>query len=109
MKYFFPYYKKSKMFKTFFLSADPPEPPTPELIDVGDETLTVHLKPVLATNGPISAYQVVVIDESSPVVFNPKMLSDWNHASSEGIPYYIAAEIPPEVSSISEFWNWHMK
>ncbi|CAG0888523.1 unnamed protein product [Darwinula stevensoni] len=75
---------------------DPPIPHTPELIDIGDETLTMHLEPVLATNGPISAYQVIAIDESSPVVFNPKMLTDWSHANSEGIPYYIAAEIPPE-------------
>jgi hypothetical protein len=60
--------------------------------------LKVELTGVQPTVGPISAYQIVVIDESSPVIFKPELLGDYEKAESEGTPYYVAAEIPGVVS-----------
>ena len=60
--------------------------------------MTVELTGVEPAGGPISAYQVVVIDESSPVIFKPELLADFDAADAAGTPYYVAAEIPGVVS-----------
>ncbi|CAG0885632.1 unnamed protein product [Cyprideis torosa] len=74
---------------------NPPEPEVPRILARSARTLTVALSPVEPTNGPLSAYHVVVIDESSPVVFQKEQLTDYAAAQEKGIPFWIAAEIQP--------------
>ena len=47
-------------------------------------------------NGPISSYQIVVIDETRPTPFYKQNLYNYSRAEKEGIKYWIAAEIDPE-------------
>ena len=45
-------------------------------------------------------YRVVVLDETEPSVFDQDNLGGWEHSQSEGVPYWIAAEIGKTISTV---------
>ena len=78
----------------------PDTPDAPQFIHrEGDDAHgEIHVKLVpLERNrkGPISAYRVVVIDETDPAPFHEENLYNWTLANEEGINYWIAAELGP--------------
>ncbi|XP_053628406.1 tyrosine-protein kinase receptor Tie-1 isoform X2 [Cherax quadricarinatus] len=74
----------------------PETPASPELISRTSSTMTVQLQSVPPTNGPITAYQIVVIDETVTVEFQPELLEDYHGAMEKGLPFYITAQFPSE-------------
>lgn len=74
----------------------PPIPTIPEMISRSPETITVKMHTVSPDSGPITAYQVVVVDETIGAIMNPAALTDYYNASKQMLPYYIAAEFSPE-------------
>nr|XP_045606132.1 putative tyrosine-protein kinase Wsck [Procambarus clarkii] len=74
----------------------PETPASPQLISRTSTTMTVQLQSVPPTNGPITAYQVVVIDETVSVELQPQLLEDFHNASEKGLPFYIAAQFPSD-------------
>lgn len=65
--------------------------------DDEDGEIHVALEP-LARNpgGPVTAYRVVVINETgASVAFDPDLLAGWEGAQAAGLKYWIAAEIEP--------------
>lgn len=74
----------------------PTQPEVPEVISKGKGTISVRLKPVLNEFGPISKYRVVVSSEEG-VLITHSSLKPWSQAQRERLPYYIAAELEPEV------------
>ena len=52
-------------------------------------------------NGPISAYRIIVIDETNPAPFHETSLTNWTKANELGLNYWIAAEVNPS------FFNDH--
>ncbi|XP_076042898.1 tyrosine-protein kinase Wsck [Oratosquilla oratoria] len=74
----------------------PEVPHVPQLISKTSDSMVVELETVVATNGPITSYQVVVVDETAPVILQPDALTDYNKAMKVGLPYYITAEFTPE-------------
>ena len=85
------------MFVLSHIAPDIPERPV--VIKSGNNTATIQLKPVLPTQGPISAYRVIVLNEDvgSIGVHKDTPLKSWSEARSENLPYYITAELKPEV------------
>ena len=49
------------------------------------------------SNGPITSYLVVVMNEDSQQIFQEELLKSYDEAKREGIDYYIAAKLNPEV------------
>ncbi|XP_042877547.1 putative tyrosine-protein kinase Wsck [Penaeus japonicus] len=74
----------------------PETPPMPQIISQTSSTRTVDLQSVPPTNGPISAYQVVVVDETVHVQLQPHLLTDYYSAVKDSIPFYITAEFSPD-------------
>lgn len=71
----------------------PETPAMPQVISRTPNTITVQLEHVVATNGPITAYQVVVKDETVSSELQPEFLEDYHSAARNSIPYYIAAQL----------------
>jgi len=69
----------------------------PKVISRGDSSITIEIEPAKNTNGPISAYQIIVVDETVPSTFNESFLYAYAMAQKEDIPYYITAELSPDV------------
>jgi len=76
----------------------PDEPSVPRVLSRDDSSITIEIEPAKNTNGPISAYQIIVVDETIPSAFNESQLFPYAMAQKEGLPYYIAAELSPDVS-----------
>lgn len=74
----------------------PEIPATPQLISRTPTTMTVQLQSVPQTNGPVSSYQVVVIDETVSVELQPELLDTYASAQEQGLPYYITAQFLPQ-------------
>ncbi|XP_045113569.1 putative tyrosine-protein kinase Wsck isoform X4 [Portunus trituberculatus] len=74
----------------------PETPAIPQVISRTANTMTVQLEPVIATNGPITAYQIVVKDETLSAELQPDLLDDFSTANSKNLPFYIAAQLPKE-------------
>ena len=72
--------------------AHPPIPLQPEMLSRTPETITVKVHPVNPTNGPITAYQIIVVDETVGAIMNPSALTDYHNASRQSLPYYITAQ-----------------
>ncbi|KAA0185582.1 hypothetical protein HAZT_HAZT011887 [Hyalella azteca] len=72
--------------------APPPIPTQPEMLSRTPETINVKLHTVSPTGGPITAYQVVVVDETVGAIMNPSALTNYQNASEQQLPYYIAAQ-----------------
>jgi hypothetical protein len=77
--------------------SEPEEPILPRIIKRDKGQVTVELSPVVNENGPITAYRVVVVYEDGRSSFREDMLKSYQEAVSEGLPYYIAAELDPQV------------
>ena len=74
----------------------PEIPATPQVINNTATTMTVQLEPVIATSGPVTAYQVVVKDETVSAELQPELLDDYFLATSNNLPFYIAAQLPKD-------------
>lgn len=59
--------------------------------------MMVKLNSVINNNGPITAYQVIVMEESDKIGFQPETLTTYHNAKKEGLHYYVAAELDPKV------------
>lgn len=68
------------------------------MLDKGDTTITVKLNSVVNNNGPVTLYQVIVINDNAKEGFRPENLKSIREAQREGYNYYIAAELEPRVS-----------
>ena len=84
----------------------PDTPQTPKLISHGHSEgghsgvengeIHVEVHPLTRNrNGPISAYRIIVIDETDPVPFHQDSLTNWSKADKLGLKYWIAAEVNP--------------
>jgi len=80
----------------FWTEIGQPENPKPPQLTSKDGKLTVKLFPSKEQGGPITAYQVIVIDESNPTPFTSDNLFDYIKAKREGISYWIAAQLSPQ-------------
>ena len=99
------------LLKVLFIA--PSVPKTPRLISHGHddegehngvENGEIHIEVYPLTrnkNGPISAYRIVVLDETNPVPFHEESLTTWSKAQDLGLKYWIAAEVNPS------FFNDH--
>lgn len=74
----------------------PETPASPQLLSRTPTTMTVQLQSVTPTNGPITAYQVVVIDGTVSVELQPELLEDYSGAAEKGLPFYITAQFSPD-------------
>ncbi|XP_064084928.1 putative inactive tyrosine-protein kinase Wsck [Macrobrachium nipponense] len=74
----------------------PETPAIPQILSRTPTTITVQLESVSPTAGPITTYQVVVVDETVHVELQPLSLGDYYSANRERIPFYIAAEFTPD-------------
>jgi len=78
---------------------EPEVPRTPTLVQ-GQQTppgqMLVKLEPVEARGGPITAYQVIVLDASLHRSFQPTKFINYNAAEEAGLPYWVAAQLRPE-------------
>lgn len=59
--------------------------------------MKVRLNSVVNNNGPVTAYQVIVMEESDKIGFQPESLAPYHEAKKEGLHYYVAAELDPKV------------
>ena len=77
----------------------PDKPQAPITTESANRTVTVQLKPVLPTLGPITAYQLIVLNEDNAAIGIHKdtILKSWSVASAENLTQYITAELKPEV------------
>lgn len=66
-----------------------------------NNTATIQLKPILPSHGPITAYRIIVLNEdaASIGVHKDSPLKKWVEAKAENLPFYIGAELRPEVCS----------
>ncbi len=80
------------------MSPTVPLPPhTPTIVRRANGLIQIKFSPLLGNpNGPISGYRVVVINETDGVAFNQMTLYDYERAKSEGLGYWVAAEISPD-------------
>jgi hypothetical protein len=76
---------------------EPEEPEVPKILKRDKGQIVVQLSPAVNENGPITAYRIVVVYEVGHGAFRKDMLKSFNEAESEGLSYYIAAELEPEV------------
>ena len=85
----------------YFNTSAPDTPERPVVIKSSNNTATIQLKPILPSHGPISAYRIIVLNEdaASIGVHKDTPLKRWSDAKAENLPYYIAAEMKPEVYS----------
>ena len=93
----------------------PSTPKTPKLIShahddeeeqngVENGELHIEVYPLTRNkNGPISAYRIIVLDETNPVPFHEESLTTWSKAQELGLKYWIAAEVNPS------FFNDHQE
>jgi hypothetical protein len=75
---------------------EPEEPTVPRIVKRDKGQVVVELLPAVNENGPITAYRVVVVYEGGRSAFRKDMLKSFQEAESEGLPYYIAAELDPQ-------------
>ena len=74
----------------------PPIPMQPEVLSRTSSTMTVKLHHVSPSFGPITYYQIVVVDETVGVIINTDALYHYFNATKEQLPYYIAAQFKAE-------------
>ena len=94
------------------LCSAPDKPQAPIVTESVNRTVTVQLKPVLPTLGPISAYQIIVLNEDNAAIGINKgtVLKSMSVAAAENLTQYITAELKPEVIQITHllwlsFWD----
>ena len=67
----------------------------PKIIKKQKDQIIIHLEPVINEYGPISKYQIVVITDGDQFSLDQHLLTDWKEAKSQGLSYYITAELEP--------------
>jgi hypothetical protein len=77
--------------------SEPEEPTEPKIVKRDKGQIVIELPQMANENGPITAYRVVVVYEGGRSAFRKDMLKSFEEAESEGLPYYIAAELDPQV------------
>jgi len=82
----------------------PTAPPSPKIFSK-DQQLRVKLFPVEEHGGPISSYQVIVIDETTPTPFSSETLYDHRKAEEKGMTYWIAAELSPHFLDSNKYFT----
>ncbi|XP_014604475.1 PREDICTED: putative tyrosine-protein kinase Wsck [Polistes canadensis] len=90
-------------YATEWTSIGPPDKPiTPKILNIDKTTITVMLSEGSSENGPVSAYQVVVVQ---PGIISPVgsdvMYFNYEKSFQEGLGYYITAEF-----DASDFHNY---
>ena len=78
---------------------DPEVPRTPTLVpdqQTPPGQFIVKLNPVEARGGPITAYQLIVLDASLHHSFQPTKFINYNAAAEAGLPYWVAAQLRPD-------------
>ncbi|CAL1274586.1 unnamed protein product [Larinioides sclopetarius] len=80
---------------------DPEEPPAVEILEKNGKTMLVNIPVGLSDKGPITSYFVVPVQKSNIILFNPEELSNYSTSQETGLPYYIAANLPPEQANKS--------
>jgi hypothetical protein len=76
---------------------EPEEPEVPKIVKRNKGQIVIQLSPAVNENGPITAYRIVVVYGVGQSEFRKGMLKSFHEAESEGIPYYITAELKPQV------------
>lgn len=82
--------------KMLWTEVGQPQNPQPPQLLTKEGSLRVKLFPTEEHGGPITSYQVIVIDETNPTPFTSETLYDYNKAKRNGITYWIAAQLSPE-------------
>jgi hypothetical protein len=77
--------------------SEPEEPTLPTILKRDQGQVVIAMSPVVNRNGPITAYRVVVVNDGGHSALRKDMLKSFQEAQSEGLPYYIAAELDPQV------------
>lgn len=77
---------------------NPNPPPKPVVIERAETTMRVNLNGAVNNNGPVTAYQVIVINDDAKQGFQPDKLRSAADARQEGYDFYITAELSPKVS-----------
>lgn len=75
---------------------EPEEPEVPRIVKRDKGQIMIQLSPMVNENGPITAYRIVVVYGVGQGEFRKDMLKSFHEAQSEGIPYYITAELNPQ-------------
>ncbi|KAF4524769.1 hypothetical protein B566_EDAN012391 [Ephemera danica] len=75
---------------------EPSEPEVPSIVRREKDQIVIRITPTTNENGPITSYQVIVVDENTPSLFQEPLLKSASEAQQEGLPYYITAELSPE-------------
>lgn len=91
--------KKPRTSNPIYLCPAPDKPEHPVVMKSANNTATIQLKPTLPRHGPITAYRIVVLNEDavSIGVHGDSPLKNWVEAKNENLPFYVAAELKPEV------------
>lgn len=89
--------KEQVVYNNIFIIEPDNRPPQPIILDKGDTTMSVKLSSVVNNNGPVTSYQVIVVNEDAKEGFRPENLKSIREAEREGYNYYIAAELEPMV------------
>jgi hypothetical protein len=76
---------------------DPDEPEVPIITRREKDKIVIKITPSESSNGPVTSYQVIVVDERVPSPFQASLLKSWSEAQEEGLPYYITAELSAQV------------
>lgn len=71
------------------------EPEEPKVLSTDTHSQIIEIRPVVNNNGPITKYQLVVIQVTFGVMqtFEESLLRSYNESLEEGMQYYIAAEL----------------
>lgn len=74
----------------------PDTPATPKILERGDSTITVMLTEGHSEYGPVSAYQVVVVQAGTiPPTDSSVEYFNYDTASKQGLNYYVTAQFYP--------------
>ncbi|CAG7814992.1 unnamed protein product [Allacma fusca] len=74
----------------------PDVPSAPKILRQNRRTMTIRLQQAHNTKGPISAYQIVLLDNPQSYFIKVDHPVTWNESVNSGYPYYVAAEFSPE-------------
>ncbi|XP_026482492.1 putative tyrosine-protein kinase Wsck [Ctenocephalides felis] len=72
-----------------------PSPLPPTVISNLNNQIVIKIHPAVNYNGPVSAYRVIVSDESQMIGFDAELLQPYKAAKIDDLSYYIAAELKP--------------
>jgi len=91
--------------KLLWTEVGQPRKPTPPQLLNKDGHLQVKLSPSEEYGGPITSYQIIVIDESNPTPFTSESLYGYDKARRNGLTYWIAAQLSPEFLDSNQMFS----